>query len=120
MTNDDLQHLRFNAPLYSNIDGTTWYYDCRGDGLVKIFKGLIDTPEDVYQMGRYRIYSNWGNSGPWKRKGSLTVPLDFFMESFELVFKIVKDDLSLIKKSKSLTEPYSIVNPNFHMMGDLF
>jgi hypothetical protein len=111
MTNDELQYLRFNVPIRSMIDGTIWYYDCKPNpSQIRIFKELIDTLPT--NMGRYFI----GHQDPWRREGSLTVPIEMFMEDFEVVYPNTEDESVFVKLSKDLVTPYSIINPNFHML----
>lgn len=124
MTPDDLEHIRFNTPLFSTIDGSTWYYDHRpNDGTVKIFKELLDTTsnEIILANGRsyFNDYNRWNRENPWEKVGELSIPMSMFMEDFELVYKIVEEDIKFVKKVKYLMEPYSLVKPNFHMIKDL-
>jgi hypothetical protein len=116
MTIEELNNLRFNTPIYSNIDNTMWFYDCREGNNFKIFKELVHTEyvENVWR-GRTYINTRWGQE-PWKREGALTVSEQMMLEDFDLVYKIAKPDIKLVKKDKDLMAPYSIVKPNFHMM----
>ncbi len=116
MTVEELNTLKFNMPIMSTIDNSLWYYDCREGDNVKIFKELIHTDfvENVWR-GRSYINTRWRQE-PWKREGSLTISEHMILEDFELVYKIFEHDFEFVKTDKSLTAPYSIVKPNFHMM----
>jgi hypothetical protein len=121
MTVDELNSLRFNMPIHSNIDNSLWYYDCRNGNQVKIFKQLIETDyHELRGRGRSMFRSSWGSDGsPWRREGELVVPVSMILEDFELFYEIVEPDLELVKKDKTLMTRYSIVKPNFHMMNEL-
>jgi hypothetical protein len=118
MTLDELNSLRFNVPIHSNVDNTLWYYDCRLGGGHRIFKQLIETEyTELGRRGRTLLMQHtWGDNEPWKRVGELIVSEEMLLNDFDLVYKIVEPDLELVKKNKSLMTPYSLVKPNFHMM----
>jgi hypothetical protein len=120
MTQEEFDYLRFNMPVYSNIDGTTWLYDCSPNGrTVKIFKELLDTTPDEREWGGRTVYGNrWtSNRDPWERNGALTIPMTMFMEDFDVIVEVeIQKDVEFVKKIKHLMEPYSLVKPNFHMM----
>jgi len=122
MTLEDLDQLRFNTPIYSNIDNTTWLYDCRpNNGTVKIFKELVDTTPPEMEWGDRIVYgSRWSsNRDPWERRGSLSIPMDMFMEDFDLIYKVVEEDVEFVKKIGYLMKPYSMVKTNPHMIKGL-
>jgi hypothetical protein len=119
MTNEDFQLLRFNSKLSSIVDDTIWYYDCNpNNGTIKIFKELVDTPPDEQRFRGRSYFRRWGREEPWRREGALTVPIEMFKESFELVHGIVKVSTTFVKINKDIVEPYSITKPNFHMFDD--
>lgn len=114
MTLEELNSLRFNMPIHSNIDNTLWYYHSRVEpNGVKIFKHLVDTSFESMWRGRsyYRT-----NETPWKLEGELNIPVSMILEDFDLVYRMVKTDIQFIKKDKQLVTPISIVKPNFHMI----
>jgi hypothetical protein len=122
MTSEDLDHLRFNTPIYSKIDDTTWYYDHRpNDDTVKIFKELVDTTPIEQEWGGRTVYGNrWSsNRDPWERDGALSIPISMFMEDFELIHHVVKEDVEFVKKIEYLMKPYSLVKSNPHMIKGL-
>lgn len=122
MTPEDLDQLRFNTPIYSNIDNTTWLYDCRpNNGTVKIFKELVDTTPPEREWGGRTVYGGlWSsNRDPWEKVEGLSIPMSMFMEDFEMIHKVIVEDVKFVKKVKYLMEPYSLVKPNFHMIKDL-
>ena len=119
MTNEDFQSLRFNSKLSSIVDGTIWYYDCNpNNGTIKIFKELVDTPVDEYRYGQRTHIRRWVQEDPWRREGALTVPIEMFLDSFELVEENIKMSTTFVKINKDIVEPYSITKPNFHMLDD--
>ena len=119
MTPEDLDHLRFNTPIHSRIDDTIWYYDCNpNNGTIKIFKELVDTPVDEYRYGQRTHIRRWVQEDPWRREGALTVPIEMFLDSFELVEEEVKVSTTFVKINKDIAEPYSITKPNFHILDD--
>jgi hypothetical protein len=122
MTPEDLDHLRFNTPIYSHIDDTTWYYDHRpNDGTVIIFKELVDNiPEPSFWglSNRNRYYGRI-NREPWERVGSLTIPMSMLLEDFDLMNETIHDDLEFVKKIDYLMQPYSLVKGNPHMIKGL-
>lgn len=116
MTIDDLKCLKFNTPLFSKIDNSIWYFDRFsfkqrvGTAFnVHIFKELVDIQsQDLYETIPV----------PWTKHGILKIPMSMFMEDFELVDE--NCDIKFVKKLYYLTQPYSIVKPNYHMIELLF
>lgn len=116
MTPEELNSLRFNMPIMSTIDNSLWYYDCREGNGFKIFKELIHAQYyETNFRGRTYINTRW-NQEPWKREGSLVISEQMILEDFELMYKVIKPDLTFVKKENNLVSKFSIHKPNFHMM----
>jgi len=110
MTLREKGSLRFNTPVLSTIDGSTWFYDCDlGDG-VQLYKVLVDNDSNEWLNRRH-----FNQRPPWERRDVIHVNLSMFLEDFKLVDKMVKWDIELVKKIKYLVQPHSITKGNPHM-----
>ena len=108
MTVEEFNMLGFGSEVISKVDNTTWYVFASNGNSTSIYK------EELMDMWGHPRYIN-----------KLLFPYDAFLENFDVSFVIAydgtkqKNDL-LVRTGGDEAEPYSIVNPNFHMLGDLF
>jgi hypothetical protein len=104
MTTEEFYMLGFGSEVISKIDGTTWYVFASNGNSTSIYK---------------TIREDWWGRPSYPDK--LVFPYDAFLENFDVPFVVAYDGTkqetdALVRKGGDEAEPYSILNPNFHML----
>jgi hypothetical protein len=104
MTTDEFYMLGFGSEVISRIDGTTWYVFASNGTSTSIYK---------------TVHVNMWGSPSYPDK--LVFYYDDFLENFDVPFVISYDGTkqesdALVRTGGDEAEPYSILNPNFHML----
>lgn len=104
MSSEEFNMLGFGSEIISKIDGTIWYVFASNSTSTTIYK---------------TIQEDWWGRPSYPDK--LVFRHDIFLENFDVPFVVAyngtkqESDL-LVRTGGDEAEPYSIVNPNFHML----
>jgi len=104
MTTEEFNMLEFGSEVISKIDDTKWYVFASNQNSTSIYKTICTN------MWGYLSYPD-----------KLVFPYDTFLENFDVGFVVAYDGTKqesnlFVRTGGDEAEPYSIVNPNFHML----